>query len=288
VATLQQIKRRIASVKSTQKITKAMKMVAAAKLRRAQERITNARPYAYKLREVLTHVAARVDRSTHPLLDDRPPEKIGYIVVTADRGMCGGFNANIIRQAESIFRQSPPDSFEVFCIGRKGFDYFKRRDYKMGEHFVQFFDHLDYAHAQQITDMIIAQYIEKKLDRIIVIYNEFKSAVQQYVITEQMLPMKADEELEKSAASNIDYEYEPEPLQLLDTIVPLNVAIQVWRILLESSAAEYGARMTAMENATNNADEMIHFLTLFYNRVRQAAITTEITEIVGGAEALKG
>jgi len=288
VATLRQIRRRIASVRSTQKITKAMKMVAAARLRRAQESILNARPYAYKLREVLANIAARVDRSLHPLLEERQPEKILYIIVTSDRGLCGGFNANITRHAESIFKDSETGTYEIICVGKKGYEYFKRRDYQIIEQFLHLFDQLEYAYSQVITDRIIELYVQKHYDRIELIYNEFKSAVQQRVIMEQLLPMQADEELMQSSAGNIDYIYEPEPLRLLDTIVPLNVAIQIWRVLLESRAAELGARMTAMENATNNAQDMIDSLTLFYNRVRQAAITKEISEIVGGAEALKG
>ncbi len=288
MATLQQIKRRIGSVKNTQKITKAMKMVAAAQLRRSQEKLINARPYAYKLREVLANVSARVDRSMHPLLDERPPEKTAYIVVTADRGLCGGFNGNVIRKAETVFQDLNPEMFDVFCVGKKGFDYFKRRDYNIGEHVIQLFDQLDYSHAQLITDKIIEQYIQKNLDRVEVIYNEFKSAGSQRIVVEQLLPMKPDKELMRSHARNVDYEFEPDPLKLLDTVVPLNVAIQIWRILLESRAAEQGARMVAMENATNNAQDMIYALTLQYNRTRQAAITKEISEIVGGAEALKG
>jgi len=287
VATLRQIKRRINSVKGTQKITKAMKMVAAAKLRRAQEKIISARPYAYKLREVLADVAARVDRSMHPLLDVRSPEKVAYVVVTADRGLCGGFNANIIRKAEGIFTAGGGGSLSVICAGRKGYEYFRRRNYPVIDHYTQFFNNLEYAHAQQITDRLIDLYIQKELDRIILIYNEFKSAIQQNVITEQLLPVEADESLKGSIFGNVDFIYEPEPLRILDTIVPLNIGIQIWRVLLESNAAEHGARMTAMDSATNNASDMIDSLTLLFNRLRQAAITKEISEIVGGAEALK-
>lgn len=287
MATLQQIKRRINSVKGTQKITKAMKMVAAARLRKAQEKIINARPYAYKLREVLADVAARVDRGMHPLLDERKPEKIVYVVVTADRGLCGGFNTNILRKAETIFKEAEPDSYSLISVGRKGYVHFKRRNYLILDNFVNFFNNLEYAHAQQITDKIIDLYMKKQFDRVILIYNEFKSAIQQNIITEQILPVEADTELAQKYESNIDYIYEPEPVRILDTIVPLNIGIQIWRVLLESNAAEQGARMTAMENATNNASDMIDRLTLLYNRVRQAAITKEISEIVGGAEALK-
>jgi F-type H+-transporting ATPase subunit gamma len=287
VATLQQIKRRINSVKGTQKITKAMKMVAAARLRKAQEKIVNARPYAYKLREVLADVAARVDRNMHPLLEERKPEKVVYVVVTADRGLCGGFNTNILRKAETVLKAADPDSYSVICVGRKGYAHLKRRNYPIIDNFINFFNNLEYAHAQQITDRVVDLYLEKQFDRVILIYNEFKSAIQQNIITEQILPVVADAELAQKYESNIDYIYEPEPLRILDTIVPLNIGIQMWRVLLESNAAEQGARMTAMESATNNASDMIDSLTLLYNRLRQAAITKEISEIVGGAEALK-
>jgi len=284
VATLRQIRRRINSVKGTQKITKAMKMVAAAKLRRAQENIFQARPYAYKLREVLAGVAAHVNPLRHPLMHVRPPKKVGYVVVTAYRGPCGGFNNNIIQKAEKIIKEDNYENYGLICAGRKGYDFFNRRNYPILDHYTMFFNNLEYAHAQQITDRIIELYIKKELDRIVMIYNEFKSAIQQRIITEQLLPLQP-EEIE--GGGQIDYIYEPEPLRILDTLIPLHVGIQVWRVLLESSAAEQGARMTAMENATKNAGEMIESLTLYYNRVRQASITKELLEIVGGAEALK-
>ena len=246
--------------------------------------IFKARPYAYKLREVLSGVAARIDPSMHPLLHIRPPKKVAYMVVTADRGLCGGFNNNIIQKTEKITKEDNYKSYELICVGRKGYDYFKRRDYPILDHYTMFFNNLEYAHAQQITDRIIQLYIQKELDIIIMIYNEFKSAIQQRVITEQLLPLQP-EKIENGG--EIDYIYEPEPLRILDTLIPLHVGIQVWRVLLESSAAEHGARMTAMENATSSAEEMIESLTLYYNRVRQAAITKELLEIVGGAEALK-
>ena len=295
MATLQQIKRRISSVKGTQKITRAMKMVAAVKLRRAQDNIIQARPYAYKLQEVLAEVAARVSPQMHPLLFVRPHKKVAYLVVTADRGLCGGFNNTIIHRAEQIISKGNYENYGLICAGRKGYDHFRRRDYPILERHILFFNELEYAHAQRITDHIIELYIREDLDLIIMIYNEFKSAIQHTVITEQLLPLEPalierEEEAGISRAdggNKIDHIYEPEPLRILDTLVPLHVGIQIWRVLLESTAAEHGARMTAMENATDNAQEMIENLTLYYNSVRQAAITREISEIVGGAEALK-
>lgn len=290
MATLQQIKRRITSVKGTQKITKAMKMVAAAKLRRAQEKIIQARPYAYKLREVQSEIAARVTSDMHPLLQKRTPKKVAYMVVTSDRGLCGGFNSNIVNCAVKIIKEENHEDHCIICVGKKSHDFFRSRNFPVLEQYTMFFNDLEYAHAQQITDRIIDLYVTENLDRVIMIYNEFKSAIQQNVITEQLLPVEppvSGPEKESGIGNRTDYLYEPEPLKILDTLLPLHVGIQIWRVLLESSAAEHGARMTAMESATTNAQDMIENLTLYYNSVRQAAITKELLEIVGGAEALK-
>jgi F-type H+-transporting ATPase subunit gamma len=289
MATLQQIKRRITSVKGTQKITKAMKMVAAAKLRRAQENIIKARPYAYKLREVQSEIAARVTLDMHPLLQKRSPKKVAYVVVTADRGLCGGFNTNIVNRAKSFIKEGDYEDYNLICVGRKGHDHFRSRNHPILEKYTMFFNELEYAHAQQITDRIIDLYVSGHFDRVILIYNEFKSAIQQNVITEQLLPVEppAPDSEETENEIRTDYLFEPEPVKILDTLLPLHIGIQIWRVLLESSAAEHGARMTAMESATTNAQDMIEKLTLYYNSVRQAAITKELLEIVGGAEALK-
>ena len=263
-------------------------MVAAAKLRRAQENIVRARPYAYKLREVLKRVSEKVDPNLHPLLRIRSPEKVAYVVVTADRGLCAGFNNNIISAAENRIRQEGYEKSSLICVGRKGYDYWKRSGPPILDRYISLFNNLEYAHAQQITDKVIDLYIREKFDRVLFIYNEFKSAIQQTVITEQLLPMQTEKsDNDNDTGGQIDYLFEPGPLRILDTIIPLNVGIQIWRILLESSASEQGARMTAMESATTNAEEMIDSLTLYYNRIRQAAITREISEIVGGAEALQ-
>lgn len=259
-------------------------MVAAAKLRRAQKNIVRARPYAFKLREVLSEIAGRVSPDMHPLLDVRLPKKVAYLVVTADKGLCGGFNTNIIRRAEKTIKNDANEDYKLICAGKKGFDYFSRRNYPILDRYIQFFNNLEYAHAQQITDRIIDLYVSEEFDRIYLIYNEFKSAMQQNIITEQLLPV-VPRELEKE--NRADYLYEPSPLRILDTLLPLHIGIQVWRVLLESSAAEHGARMIAMENATTNAQDMIESLSLYYNSVRQASITKELLEIVGGAEALK-
>jgi len=259
-------------------------MVAASKLRRAQENIIQARPYAYKLREVQSEIATRVSPDMHPLLQNRTPKKVAYLVVTADRGLCGGFNSNIVNCAVKIIKEESYEDHSVICVGRKGYDFFRSRQYPILEHYTMFFNELEYAHAQQITDRIIDLYVSEHLDRVIMIYNEFKSAIQQNVITEQLLPVEPNV---VENGNRTDYLFEPEPLKILDTLLPLHVGIQIWRVLLESSAAEHGARMTAMESATTNAQDMIERLTLYYNSVRQAAITKELLEIVGGAEALK-
>lgn len=285
MATLRTIKRRITSIKSTQQVTRAMRMVAAAKLQKAQDKIERARPYAFKLRQVLGQIASTVDRSLHPLLAVRPVEKVGLVVVTSDRGLCGGFNANIVRKSISVIDEYGSMESGVIAVGRKGRDQMRRHDKKIYSEYINIFRELEFANAQQIAGEIIRMYLERELDKVEIIYNEFKSAVQQNVIVEQFLPIAGIDTGESK--SHVEYLYEPERGQLLDTLLPRHLNIQMWRILLESNAAEQGARMTAMENATDNADEMIHKLTLLYNRTRQQNITREITEIVGGAEALK-
>lgn len=285
MASLRAIKRRIASVKSTQQITKAMKMVAAARLRRAQDNILKARPYAHKINDVLVNLSARVDRNLHPLLDKREPKNIAIVSVTSDRGLCGGFNTNIIKQTKYFYDESDIEKKYFINIGFKGWNHFQKRDYEILGKYVRFFSELEFAHANRIGHQIIDLYLKKELDRVVLIYNEFKSVLQQKVIVEDLLPIEPAEEDDLSA---IDHIYEPEPVKILDSIIPLHINIQIWRVLLESYAAEMAARMNAMENATDNAQEMIESLTMFYNRIRQATITKEISEIVGGAEALKG
>ncbi|MFQ5822711.1 MAG: ATP synthase F1 subunit gamma [bacterium] len=287
MATLRDIRRRISSVRSTQQITKAMKMVAAAKLRKAQARLINARPYAYRLGQLLSHVAAKEDRSLHPLLAVREPNNICIVTVTADRGLCGSFNTNIIRRAKSEFdAQISTEKVSLVTVGKKGFEHFSHRGYDIIERYTNFFDELEFKHALNISSLIQDMYQTKELDRVFVVYNEFKSAALQRVIVEQLLPIEPQlPEFDKYQP--VDYLYEPSASRILDEICPKNLNIQIWRILLESYAAEQGARMIAMETATDNAQEMIYDLTLYYNKVRQATITKEITEIVGGAEALR-
>ncbi|WP_456439556.1 ATP synthase F1 subunit gamma [Caldithrix abyssi] len=287
MANLREIRKRIASVRSTQQITKAMKMVAAAKLRRAQENIVAFRPYSYELRDLIAHLTALMgDKKEVPLMIHRPVQKVLLVVVTADRGLCGAFNHNIIRRAHERVQEYQDSEVELYLVGRKGLEYFRKRPVTINTSKINFFNDLSFHDAVEVTDTILRIYQEQRFDRVEFIYNEFKSAVQQNVIVEQFLPFVPDEEMVKSP-EQVDFLYEPDKKTILNAIIPRHLRVQTWRILLESNAAEQGARMTAMENATDNAEEMVHQLTIFYNRSRQASITTEISEIVSGAEALK-
>ena len=287
MATLREIQDRISSIKSTQQITKAMKMVAAAKLRKAQENILAFRPYSYEIRSLIAHLVARsANVEGIPLLQRRSVSKVLTVVVTSDRGLCGAFNANIIRRAVQGIADYSASEVSVFNIGRKGLEYFSKRDYQIQGQSINFFNHLKFDNALEISRTLVSLYSSGEFDRIEFLYNEFKSAIHQDVVVEQFLPFVPDEELEKSS-SKVDFLYEPGKEEILQTLIPMHLNIQVWRILLESNAAEQGARMTAMESATENANELVGRLTVFYNRTRQAKITTEISEIVGGANALK-
>ncbi len=285
MSSLKQIKRRISSVTSTQQITRAMKMVAAARLRHAQENIIKARPYSLKLRQVIRELAARTDRSIHPLLDERPAKNVAIVVVTGDRGLCGSFNTNIIREAQKVMEEESEAKFSLITVGRKGTEYFARRNFDIAESLSNFFNELHFSHAAKLGQIIVQGYERHGLDRVYLVYNEFKSAIQQFVIREQLLPIMPDEF--EAGESHTDFIFEPSELQILDAILPQYVNVQLWRVLLESYAAVMGARMTAMENATESAAELIDMLTLHYNKARQAAITTELLEVVSGAESLK-
>jgi F-type H+-transporting ATPase subunit gamma len=277
------IRRRIRSVKNTQQITKAMKMVSAAKLRRAQEAMFAARPYARRMLEVLNSLATRADPATHPLLRERPVQRVLLVVVTADKGLAGGFNSNIIRAATRFLRSDAVEGREVALevIGRKGRDFFRRRAWTIAAEEIGVFQPLQFARAQQIAQRLIKSYVDEQVDHIWIAFNEFKSVVQQRIVIERLLPIQRLDLDPKSPAQ--DYLYEPEPRAIFADLLPRHVEVQVWRALLESSAAEHGARMAAMDAATNNAGEMIDRLTLYMNKVRQAAITKEIIEVVSGA-----
>jgi len=278
------IRRRIRSVKNTQQLTKAMKTVSAAKLRRAQERVLNARPYAEQLKRVLSNLTRRLENVSHPLLEVRPEEKILLVVVTADRGLCGAFNANILRTATTFLRQHAAQTVSLATVGRKGRDFFRRRGIAIRSEFVNIFSKLDYSHAKDIAEAVMQAYSEAEVDAVYVVYNEFKSVIQQRVVVEKLLPLNRSE-LE-ATESAVDYIFEQPPQDIFNRLLPRYVEVQVYRALLESGASEHGARMASMDTASRNAGEMIDMLTLNMNRVRQAAITREIIEVVSGAGAL--
>ena len=284
MANLKDIRDRIKSVKSIQKVTKAMKMVAAAKMRRAQERMEEARPYANRLSGVIKQLLPDVDRDLLELLDIREVNRIGYVVVTSDRGMAGSFNNNVLKTAQSEINAMGKENVDVFCIGKKARDYFKRREYTVIENHTDFWNELSYNHAINIGEGVISHFTNKHVDKIHVVYNEFVNVARQQVQSETLLPLTFDEENSQS----VDRLYEPNKEALVKSLIPRHLNIQMWKYLLESYASEQAARMLAMENATENAQDMIKELTLEFNKARQAAITTEMLEIVSGAEALKG
>jgi F-type H+-transporting ATPase subunit gamma len=291
---LQSLRRKIAAFKNTQKITKAMKMVAAAKLKRSQDRILSARPYAHKMRGVLGNLSRRVNRSAHPLLQKREGRKIEVLVVTSDRGLCGGFNGNIVRKSAEFVRQCEARGLQVALsiVGRKGRDYFRRRPWPIRQEWTGVFDKLSFEHAIDIGGDLTDQFVKGAFDELYVVYNEFKSAIQQRVIVEKLFPVDAETEFGAASAmaegaTGGSYLYEPDEAELLNVLVPKHFQVQTFRILLESAAAEHGARMAAMDGATRNAGQLIKKVTLYYNKTRQAAITKELMDIVGGAEALK-
>lgn len=285
---LKDIRKRIASVKSTQKITRAMKLVAAARLRRAQDNILKARPYAIKLHELISELAMRADAEDHPLLEVREPHKIMVVVLTSDRGLCGAFNTNILRTLEKQRDEleAKYDEVRLSIVGRKGRDYLKHRNVQIHKYYPGLDVNTALDRAKEISDGIIEDFLAHDLDMVYLLYNEFKSAMTQRISLEQLLPI-VPLELEEEQGSHIDFIYEPSKIELLETIMPMYVHVETYRATLESTASEFGARMTAMENATNNANDMISSLTLEFNKARQAAITKELLDIVGGAEALK-
>jgi len=278
------IRRRIRSVKNTQQLTKAMKTVSAAKLRRAQERVFAARPYADQLKRVLGNLTTRLENVTHPLLEVRPEEKILFISVTADRGLCGAFNSNIIRTAQGFIREHKDQTISLLAVGRKGRDFFRRRTVPIRAEFVNIFSHLDYGHARDISDAVVQAYTNAEVDAVYIVYNEFKSVIQQRVVVEKVLPLSPGDL--KETESQPDYIFEQPPQEIFNRLLPRYVEIQIYRALLESAASEHGARMASMDTASRNAGDMIDMLTLNMNRIRQAAITREIIEVVSGAGAL--
>jgi F-type H+-transporting ATPase subunit gamma len=286
---LKAVRIRIASVKSTQKITRAMKLVAAAKLRRAQDAIIAARPYANALAEAVSELAARAGGDAHPMLQQRDPRRVSLIVLSSDRGLCGGFNANVgratIRFVEEKRAAGSLDEVRVEMVGRKGRDYLRRRKVELTHEFGGAAGDTAIERAKEVALTVSDDFANNRTDAVYIIYNEFKSAVSQRVVTVPLLPVAPVVHQDEGA---LDFLYEPSKEELLTLLLPLFIENQIFRAMLESIASEFGARMTSMENATNNATDMIDRLTLQYNRARQASITKELMEIVGGAEALKG
>jgi F-type H+-transporting ATPase subunit gamma len=295
MANLRDIRTRITSIKNTQQITKAMKMVAAAKLRKAQQRMTETRPYANKMREVVSRLVSASDAKNKLLRQPDEVSKILMIIIGSDRGLCGGFNNNLFRYIESYISSElqafhEQGDLDIITIGRKADGYFKKRKYRVIDSHIGFFDDLNYESTSEIMQSAIEQFADEKYDKVIIAFNEFKTVISQNRLVTEVLPVKTaalDDSDDKVKAEMIDYIYEPDAASILDEILPVHLKMQLWRAVLESNASEQGARMAAMDNATENAKELEQELRLKYNQARQSAITTEISEIVSGAAALE-
>jgi len=282
------LRRRIRAVTNTQQITKAMKTVSASKLRRAQERIVGARPFAAEMRRVLNGLASRIDPTAHPLLAEANPESAMpalLIVVTADKGLCGGFNSALLRKASAHLRDAD-GQVALALVGRKGRDFFRRYSFEVRYEDINIFHNLRHVHAQAVAEIAVQQFTKGAVSGVHILYNEFKSVMQQDVVIDQLLPIQRLTPSEAESEALAEYLFEPNPARIFETLLPRYVEVRIFRALLESSAAEHAARMTAMDAATRNAGEMIEALTLYMNKVRQATITRELIEVVSGAQAL--
>lgn len=293
MATLREIKSRITGIKNTEKITRAMKMVSAVKFRKAQENVVAARPYARKIAEILQSLLPACSDIENPLLKEREVKRICLTVVTSDRGFAGPFNTNLIKETEKLIREKYQDllnshNLTLVTLGKKSFDYFSRRNYDIYAKYVGIFDKLEFVNARKIVLDLLDGYNTGKFDKVVMIYNEFKSAAQSKITVEQFLPIASLDTEQKTANKIInDFIFEPSVQEIIDYMLPKHLNTQVWRVMLESFASEQAARMLAMDSATNNANELIKTLQLHYNKARQASITKELLEIVSGAEALK-
>jgi F-type H+-transporting ATPase subunit gamma len=288
--TLRDIKRRIKAVQSTSKITKAMKMVAAAKFRKAQQRMFEMRPYADKMNSVLSNLAGVAEGDVHPLLEARPRKTVEVLVITSDRGLCGAFNTNILKAASKHVNELKQEGFDVSIssVGRKARDYYKRRNIALRKSWTGISGKISYSSAQEVAGDVIENYVNETVDEVVIIYNEFKSVVAQKVILKKILPIGSIEEEGAEALPVAIFLYEPSQQEVFSRLLPKHIEIQIFHALLESQASEEAARMSAMENATKAANDMINNLTLQFNKARQASITKELMDIVGGVEALKG
>lgn len=285
---LKDIKRSIASVKNTQQITKAMKLVAAAKLRKAQESVEAARPYATKMVELMTGIAARSNSDSHPLLSRREVENILIVILAADKGLCGPFNSSILKTAQRIIEENEGKGINLLLVGKKSVDFFRKRPFNITKSIVDYGKRINNAMAEEIAGVVMETFTSEKADLVYLVYNKFKNVVVQEPQAVSLLPLELPPADERGDLQTVDYEYEPSAEEILDGLLKNYVVSHIYHAMLESAASEHGARMTAMDAATKNATEMIDELTLKYNRARQAAITTELIEVVTGADALKG
>lgn len=293
MATLKEIRTRISSIRNTEKITRAMKMIASVKFRKAQQNVTSARPYAKKIDEILRNLIPTLEGFDNELLEVREVKKILMVVISADRGLCGAFNANLIKSAVGVIKSKYSEYLKsrdllIFPVGKKAYDYFYKNDYDLYAKAVNIFDRLNFSDADKIVAEIIEGYKDRLFDKVVIVYNEFKSVIQSKITEEQFLPIPPFHNPDGSVSRISDYIFEPSANEIVENLLPRHLKTQIWQALLESYASEQAARMTAMDAATTNANELLVSLNLSYNRARQAKITTEILEIVGGAEALSG
>jgi F-type H+-transporting ATPase subunit gamma len=287
MATLQDIRRRIRSVQSTQKITRAMKLISAAKLRRAQDRILGARPYATKMAELVGTLVRGLGEDKHPLLVHRGGGRKLFVVIAADKGLAGAFNSNVVRRAVEVLGPNADGTASLIAVGRKVRDFFRRRQWKIRADRIGFLDRLTFEEVRTLARELTAVFLDDEVDEVWLVYNQFRSVAVQRVVAERLLPIEPPEGAGAGEGPGVDYLYEPDPATILDALLPRHVETQLYRALLESAAGEHGARMTAMEAATKNAQELIGLLTIRYNKARQERITKELLDIVGGAEALR-
>ncbi|UOE50228.1 ATP synthase F1 subunit gamma [Mucilaginibacter sp. SMC90] len=293
MANLKEVRNRIKSVSSTQQITKAMKMVSAAKLKRATNAIIQLRPYASKLKDLLANLSASLEDNTSPYLQEREPVRVLVVVVSSNRGLAGAFNANVIKTANNLIaekysKQLAAGNVSIVAIGKKSQEFYQRRKYNVIGNNNDLYLDLNFENASKITESIMQGFVNGDYDRVELVYNHFRNAAVQYLITEQLLPVPKPEKKEEAKTANVDYILEPSQQEIVEQLIPKNIKIQLYRAVLDSNASEHGARMTAMDKATENAGELLKSLKLSYNQARQAAITTELTEIVSGAAALSG
>jgi F-type H+-transporting ATPase subunit gamma len=292
MANLKEVRIRITSVQSTQQITKAMKMVSAAKLKRATNAIVQLRPYANKLKDILANLSASLEGSSSPFIQDREPNKVLIVVVTSNRGLAGAFNMNVIKATNNLIAEKYSSQYQngdvqIIGIGKKGQDFYQKRNYNVIGNNDEVYSALTFENVTKITDSIMAGFVKGKFDKVELVYNHFRNAAMQVVTTEQLLPLQKTEDVTESK-SNIDYILEPSQQEIVEQLIPKSIKIQLYRAVLDSHASEHGARMTSMDKATENAGDLLKALKLAYNQARQAAITTELTEIVSGAAALNG